>query len=197
MRIGKCAGGDGCTLRLVLESDRDIAVNVKVVWGTERVFELKGIHIAGDSGVYTHKLAVMERDQVLSGREYTVVVSAFEAGQLASFTLFADCSAPISLSPLAQEGSGLFAAPDTCGVVDRPCSDYKLDLPRKSRVRLRIEASSQVEMEVEGVSWCGRIFDSLLDSGIHVVTITGVGGKEQPYKVKMWTEMDSISLKKL
>ncbi|TIB69160.1 hypothetical protein E3P77_00623 [Wallemia ichthyophaga] len=192
MRIGKCAGGDGCTLRLVLESDRDIAVNVKIVWGTERVFELRGIHIAGDSGVYTHKLAVMERDQVVSGREYTVVVSAFEAGQLASFTLFADCSAPISLSPLAQEGSGLFAAPDTCGVVDRPCSDYKLDLPRKSRVRLRIEASSQVEMEVEGVSRCGRIFDSLLDSGIHVVTITGVGGKEQPYKVKMWTEMDRV-----
>ncbi|EIM21345.1 cysteine proteinase [Wallemia mellicola CBS 633.66] len=193
-------------LRLVLESEHDIPINIKLLWGNkERVFGLKKQDVVADSGLYTHKLAVLNCEE-LEGKEYTIVISPFEAGQMSTYTLYADCTAPLTLKGIPQEGSGMFAARDVAGVADEN-AEYHFELTKETQVRLRLEKDSRsvaVELTIKEIDSNTVIYqtddliiDRKLQAGRYAVTVRGTtrGMIKTRYKLLFWTELPNIELR--
>lgn len=137
----------------------------------------------------------------------------FEANQLSAYTLYADSSAPLTLTPLPQEGSGLFAARDLTGLLDHH-TEYRLNIPKKSQVRVRFErdvvslplqmeihdlSSDQVVSETQSTNAFNLIIDTLLNAGSYAVTIQTKASRaaKTQYKLKMWTEIPHLELEML
>ncbi|EKD04298.1 hypothetical protein A1Q2_01329 [Trichosporon asahii var. asahii CBS 8904] len=100
------AGAKKSTLRLELQGAKDMAWNVKLLWGNgERVYD-DTIVVA--SGAYSYGMAYCDISDVDAGT-YTVLVSSYEQDDTGPFTLCVESSSPISLSPIPAEGAGMFS----------------------------------------------------------------------------------------
>ena len=102
--------------------------------------------------MYSHKIAILEGENLQGkfmymfnilfllirnlARDYTVVLSAFKTSQLSSFQLYADCTVPITLKPIPQEGSGMFASNPISGEwIGSEDLIYAFELRKKSLIR--------------------------------------------------------------
>ncbi len=94
------------TLRLALKGAAELAWNVKLLWGAERVFELSTEAIVADSGPYSYGMAYCEVDAEAGA--YTVLVSSYEREE-GQYALTVEGSAPVTLAPIPQEGAGMYA----------------------------------------------------------------------------------------
>jgi len=102
------ASRNGARLRITAQASKDLPLHLQIIWaGGVRVFEVRQARILKDTGWYTYGFALCE-SQVLEGT-YTVIVSSFEPGQLGSFQLRFECSQPLEVNPIPQEGAGMFA----------------------------------------------------------------------------------------
>jgi len=91
-----------------VQGPRHIPMNLSLVWSQgERVTELGHNEIAATSGPHTYGYAHAHRD--LPVGDYTLVVSAFEPGQLGDFKLRVESPLRFELTPIPQEGAGLFS----------------------------------------------------------------------------------------
>jgi len=95
------------SLRITLETSRNIPVNVALVWGNgQRVTDLKQGDIRLDTGPYAYGIVTTEG--TAKPGNYTLIVSTFEPGHTGDYALSVDCDAPLTLEPIDQEGAGMF-----------------------------------------------------------------------------------------
>ncbi|KIM39736.1 hypothetical protein M413DRAFT_446644 [Hebeloma cylindrosporum] len=100
-------GSSKAKLTLTLQTNKDIPVNVAVVWSQgKRVSELSAKEMVATSGAYSYGSARASKN-ILVG-EYTVIASAFEPHHIGPFSLTVDSSVPFDLKPIAQEGAGMY-----------------------------------------------------------------------------------------
>ncbi|KAM5345569.1 hypothetical protein ACJ41O_011430 [Fusarium nematophilum] len=94
-------------LSILLSTDiQDVHIHVDLVWAQgKRVRALKARDLAGSSGEYRRGCAVANIPQVDAG-VYTVVCSAFDAGQLADFALRVSSMVPVTLEPVPSDAAG-------------------------------------------------------------------------------------------
>lgn len=92
---------------LILETDQaELAIHVKLVWaGGERVTAVTAKDVLGGSGDYRRGCALASLRNVAAGK-YTIVCSAFEAGQTANFTLRVESMVPCTVRPILAETAG-------------------------------------------------------------------------------------------
>lgn len=109
-------------MRLELQGAKDMAWNVKLLWGSgERVDEcvldsridadlrrLSNDIVVVASGAYSYGMAYCDVSDVDPGT-YTVIVSSYEPDTTGPFSLCVESSLPISLSPIPAEGAGMFS----------------------------------------------------------------------------------------
>ncbi|WVR04018.1 hypothetical protein IAU60_001017 [Kwoniella sp. DSM 27419] len=101
--------GEPCSVRMMLHGDKDLAWNVKLLWGRgELVSEVSEDMVVADTGSYTFGMAFLDRRDVRPGN-YTLIVSAFEPGQMGPFTLAVESTLPVEVTPLPAEGAGMFS----------------------------------------------------------------------------------------
>lgn len=93
---------------LIESSNEDLSVHVKLVWaGGNRVTGVTTRDITGESGEYRHGCALAEIRNVHAG-VYTIVCSAFEAGQLGRFVLRVGTMVDCIVKPIPVERAGRF-----------------------------------------------------------------------------------------
>ncbi|PWN53961.1 hypothetical protein IE53DRAFT_383488 [Violaceomyces palustris] len=96
------------TILLLLESSKELPVQVSLVWsGGERISTCVEGDVVVTSGMYNHGLAVCERSGLKAGT-YTLVLSTFEPNQEGPFSISVECSSPFKMSPIPQEGAGMY-----------------------------------------------------------------------------------------
>ncbi|KAF8962724.1 hypothetical protein BDZ97DRAFT_1702205 [Flammula alnicola] len=108
-RFGSEANGgtSKATVTLNLQTNKDIPVNVAMVWSQgQRVSELSAKDLVATSGAYNYGLARVTK--TITPGEYVVVASAFEPHHIGSFSLKIDSSHPFDLKPIPREGAGMY-----------------------------------------------------------------------------------------
>ncbi|KAH8103263.1 hypothetical protein BXZ70DRAFT_888986, partial [Cristinia sonorae] len=143
-------------VQLKLQSDRRIPLNISVVWSQgQRIADLVQNEIVATSGAYTYGFASVLKDMPVG--EYTVVVSAFEPKYTGPFTLLAESTHKIELSPIPQEGAGMFSKPLTGAWSDdsaaggpsfkrytsNPCYELKVTTSTEVKIRLQVTSSTR------------------------------------------------------
>lgn len=125
---------------------------------------------------------------------------------MSTYSLYADCTAPLTLKATPQEGSGMFAAKDVAGVVDED-TEYQFQLTTETQVRLRLEKDARsvaVELSIKEVDSNTVIYqtenliiDGKLKAGRYAVTVRGTtrGMIKTKYKLLFWTELPNIELR--
>ncbi|TXT11061.1 hypothetical protein VHUM_01812 [Vanrija humicola] len=97
------------TVRIALQGAKELAWNIKLLWGHgQRVFEMTSDVILGSSGPFSYGVAYCEVDNVKAG-DYTLLVSSYERDQLGSFTFTVESSSPVQVTPIPQEGAGMYS----------------------------------------------------------------------------------------
>lgn len=94
---------------LLVTGAGDIPVHVDLVWaGGRRVTALAVRDIVCSSGEYRRGCALAEvrAPQAVDAGTYTIVVSTFEPGQLASFALRVGSDVPVGLRPVRSDAAG-------------------------------------------------------------------------------------------
>ncbi|KAJ8517520.1 hypothetical protein ONZ45_g5319 [Pleurotus djamor] len=90
-----------------LHASRDMPINVTTVWSHgERVVELTQNEIIMNSGAYSYGSARVTKD-LLPG-DYTIILSAFEPRYFGDFCLKVESSNRVDLTPIEQEGAGMY-----------------------------------------------------------------------------------------
>lgn len=64
--------------------------------------------IVVSSGAYSYGMAYCDTNDLDAGT-YTVLVSSYERDDTGPFSLGVESSSPISLSPISQEGAGMYS----------------------------------------------------------------------------------------
>ncbi|WVF66841.1 hypothetical protein IAT40_001583 [Kwoniella sp. CBS 6097] len=102
-RGGKVSG------RIMLQGETEVAWNVRLLWGKgELVSDVTEDMILCDAGPYSFGMAYCDFHDTEPGK-YTLIVSAFEPGQMGPFTLTVESTAPIDIEPIPAEGAGMFS----------------------------------------------------------------------------------------
>ncbi|KAF8905038.1 hypothetical protein CPB84DRAFT_1845125 [Gymnopilus junonius] len=97
-----------CKLTLGLRSNKDMPVNMALVWSEgRRVTELSVKDIVATSGAYSYGLARLTKS--VSPGEYTLVASGFEPHHMGPFSLHVESSLPFDLKPIPNEGAGMYS----------------------------------------------------------------------------------------
>ncbi|EPQ32386.1 uncharacterized protein PFL1_00582 [Pseudozyma flocculosa PF-1] len=97
------------SLLVLVESARSLPIQAQLVWSSgSRISHCVEGDLALSSGIYSHGIAVGESTSVQPGT-YTLVVSTFQPGQVGPFVLSVECSTPIRIQPIPQEGAGMYA----------------------------------------------------------------------------------------
>lgn len=94
---------------LLCADGADVPVHVDLVWaGGERVTALSTRDVVASSGEYRRGCALAEtaRGAAVDAGTYTAVVSTFEPGQLARFTLRVGSDAPLAIRPVLSDAAG-------------------------------------------------------------------------------------------
>ncbi|RXW16410.1 hypothetical protein EST38_g9440 [Candolleomyces aberdarensis] len=132
--LGSNSGAKART-NFTLQTSKDTPVNVAVVWSQgKRVTDLSERDLIASSGAYTYGSARVSKDMTrrspshspfaptvretarliyryrisLAG-DSTIVVSAFNPQYLGPFSLKVECSLPFDLTPIPQEGAGMYS----------------------------------------------------------------------------------------
>ncbi|KAF9524839.1 hypothetical protein CPB83DRAFT_885980 [Crepidotus variabilis] len=147
---------------LTLQGGKDMPMNVAVVWSQgDRISLLSDKDIVASSGAYSYGLARITK--LLTPGEYTIVASTFEPQYIGPFILKVDCSHPVDLKPIPQEGAGMYSkivrgsweglsaagAPSFKRYADNPV--FLLELASSSQVLIRLQLihhSSAVALNV-------------------------------------------------
>ncbi|TBU43387.1 hypothetical protein BD309DRAFT_991045 [Dichomitus squalens] len=145
-----------------VSTDRQIPVNIMLAWSQgARISELGHNDLALSSGPYTYGYANA------SGRippgDYTLVVSAFEPHHIGKFDLRVECSDRFDLTPIPQEGAGMFSkvvrgewtvetaggGPSSGSYSSNPTYELQVSAPAQLRFRLQLtEPSPPVALNV-------------------------------------------------
>ncbi|KAI0691496.1 hypothetical protein BC835DRAFT_1431695, partial [Cytidiella melzeri] len=138
---------------IMLTGDRHVPFNVSVVWSQgQRITDMVKSDIALTTGAF--KFGHASASKMLPPGDYTVIVSALEPRQTGPFSLKVDSSTRIELTPIPQEGSGMFSklirgswTEDTAAggpSFNRYMSNpvYELKLPSQSQVKIRLHLAT-------------------------------------------------------
>ena len=129
------------SLLLLLEAPRQLAVHVQILWSSATAGARAGTRIdhatdgdvALSSGMYNHALAVAQGS--LQPGTYTLVLSTFQPGQTAPFSLRVQSDRPLKLTPIPAEGAGMFSRSLTAPAA-------RLAVPKPARFIFRLKSSS-------------------------------------------------------
>ncbi|WVQ83588.1 hypothetical protein IAT38_005729 [Cryptococcus sp. DSM 104549] len=95
--------------RVMLYGDMEVAWNVRLLWGQgELVFDLSEDMVLADTGAYSFGMAYCDIPDIKPGT-YTMIVSAFDPGKTGPYSVAIGATAPVSISPIPAEGSGMFS----------------------------------------------------------------------------------------
>ncbi|KAF9243195.1 hypothetical protein BU15DRAFT_72388 [Melanogaster broomeanus] len=91
------------------QGPREVPLNVTAVWSSgERVVELAQKEVVTSSGAYTYGHARAAAN--MAAGDYTVILSAFEPQtHLGAFTLKVESSRRVDVTPIPQEGAGMYS----------------------------------------------------------------------------------------
>ncbi|THV06173.1 cysteine proteinase [Dendrothele bispora CBS 962.96] len=155
-------GAEKTKVVLTMKAIKDIPVQVMVVWSNaQRVFEPSEKEIVATSGRHSYGFARLV--EKLSPGDYNVILSAFEPHHTGEYSLIIDSSLRFSISPIPQEGAGMFnkmirgawgvsnamGAPSFHRYFDNPV--YELGLKSQASVKVRLQLvqhSSNVAVNV-------------------------------------------------
>ncbi|GMK56635.1 hypothetical protein CspeluHIS016_0304750 [Cutaneotrichosporon spelunceum] len=175
------------TLRLTLKGAAELAWNVKLLWGAERVFELSAEAIVAASGPYSYGMAYCEVDDVEAGM-YTVLVSSYERDE-GTYALTVEASVPVSLVPIPQEGAGMYARtipgkwdeptaggrPSGNGYHRNPRIEVTLSAPGTLLARLTLPNPAPVPVNLTVFRrGTGTLGEQVATSGPYVERVSGV-----------------------
>ncbi|KAI0741055.1 hypothetical protein C8Q76DRAFT_609267, partial [Earliella scabrosa] len=148
---GKDSRDAKATIAVTVSTDRQIPVNIMLAWSQgARLNELSHNDLALSSGPYSYGCA-HATGKVPPG-DYTLVVSPFEPRHLGKFSLHLECSDRFDITPIQQEGAGMFTKPvirgqwtaETAG--GHPSSGeyasnpmYELHVPSTSQLKFRLQ----------------------------------------------------------
>ena len=93
------------SLQVMVATSSSVAVHAALVRSGERVSDIQ--HALVSSGAYTFGVALCDAEAIQPGL-YTLIVSAYEAGRHAEFSVAVESSAPVSVKPIQPEGAGLY-----------------------------------------------------------------------------------------
>ncbi|KZT69626.1 cysteine proteinase, partial [Daedalea quercina L-15889] len=139
------------TISITLRGPRHIPVNVSLVYSKgERLTGFGHNESAANSGPYGFGYAHATRD--LPVGDYTLILSTFEPQQLGSFKLRVESQLPIDLTPIPQEGAGMFkrvcegawtdktagGGPGSNRYVTNPRYEVQVDTATQLKVRLQL-----------------------------------------------------------
>ncbi|KAH9920918.1 uncharacterized protein B0H18DRAFT_1121645 [Fomitopsis serialis] len=116
----------------------------------ERIAEMGHNELAAHSGPYGFGYANVARD--LSAGDYTLVLSSFEPQQLGSFKLRVESQSRFELTPISQEGAGMFnkvirgawttetagGGPSSSRYATNPLYEVQVDTTTQLKVRLQL-----------------------------------------------------------
>ncbi|KLT45989.1 calpain-like protease palB/RIM13 [Cutaneotrichosporon oleaginosum] len=174
------------TLRVALKGAAELAWNVKIVWGAERVFELAAEAIVAASGAYNYGMAYCEVD--VEAGTYTVLVSSYERDE-GAYALTVEASAPVSLTSIPQEGAGMFARavhgkwdertaggrPSGNGYDRNPRIEVTLSTPGTLLARLTLPTPAPVPINLTVFRrGTGTLGEQVATSGPYVERVCGV-----------------------
>ncbi|KDN47144.1 cysteine proteinase [Tilletiaria anomala UBC 951] len=98
-----------CLLVTLRSARQDLLLSAQLVWGSGmRVTSLSQGDLVASSGAYDNRIVYCESTAVKPGK-YTLVLSTYEPGQEAEYTLQVACSSRVDITSIPQEGSGMFA----------------------------------------------------------------------------------------
>ncbi|BEI82526.1 hypothetical protein CcaverHIS002_0303940 [Cutaneotrichosporon cavernicola] len=175
------------TLRLELKGAAELAWNVKLLWGGERVFELSAEAIVAASGPYSYGMAYCGVDDVEAGT-YTVLVSSYERDE-GAYSLTVEASAPVSLVPIPQEGAGMYSRsivgkwdertaggrPSGNGYDRNPHIEVTLSAPGTLLARLTLPNPAPVPVNLTVFRrGTGTLGEQVATSGPYVERVSGV-----------------------
>ncbi|KAK7472367.1 cysteine protease [Stygiomarasmius scandens] len=155
-------GADKSKVTLTMKAVRDIPVQAMVVWSDgQRVFEPSEKEIVSTSGKHSYGFARLVVQ--LSPGDYNVILSAFEPHHTGSYSLVVDSSSRFNISPIPQEGAGMFSktirgvwdlsnamgAPSFQRYFENPVYELVLKSQASVKVRLQlVQHSSNAAMNV-------------------------------------------------
>ncbi|KAJ7642920.1 hypothetical protein B0H17DRAFT_462889 [Mycena rosella] len=169
---------------------RDVPVNIAVAWSQgSRVFELSQKDLAGSSGAYTYGLARLTKS--LQVGDYTVILSAFEANQMGSFSLEVESSLSFDLKAIPQEGAGMYTktirgAWNSQNAMGGPSFKqysqnpiYEIDVQSLTELRVRLQllrpkTTTAVNLTIFPSSATGSLGRHITTSGGYDDSIAGV-----------------------
>ncbi|KAJ7603725.1 hypothetical protein B0H17DRAFT_1222383 [Mycena rosella] len=165
---------------LIMQMGRDVPVNIAVAWSQgSRVFELSQKDLAGSSGAYTYV------------GDYTVILSAFEANQMGSFSLEVESSLSFDLKAIPQEGAGMYTktirgAWNSQNAMGGPSFKqysqnpiYEIDVQSLTELRVRLQllrpkTTTAVNLTIFPSSATGSLGRHITTSGGYDDSIAGV-----------------------
>ncbi|KAI0070564.1 cysteine proteinase [Panus rudis PR-1116 ss-1] len=178
-------------IEVTVQGDRHVPLHVDVVYSQqgERVMELARNEIVASSGPYSYGVASITKEIPVG--EYAVVVSAFEPQQLGQFTMNIASSERFDVTPIPQEGAGMFAkivqgawTADTAGggptfkkYTSNPLYELKVPSTSQCKIRLQLLDSSQsapINVALFRLTEKGTLGPHVVTSGPYSDTVSGV-----------------------
>ncbi|GBE80774.1 Calpain-like protease palB/RIM13 [Sparassis crispa] len=148
-------GSSKARISVVLQACRKLPMNATLVWSQgDRVTEFGRNDVALSSGPYSYGYAQGTSD--LPVGDYTLIVSTFEPQQLGKFSLKVESSHRIELTPIPQEGAGMFnkvihgawtvetaaGSPSFNQYSSNPKYEIKLETSSQLKIRLQLDKLS-------------------------------------------------------
>ncbi|KAG5646200.1 hypothetical protein DXG03_004026 [Asterophora parasitica] len=158
------------SVALTMQTSRDIPVNVSLAYSQGgRIDELAESELTASSGAYSYGLARVRKEisresdpnnqsriyqrvlMLFAAGDYTVILSAFEPHHMGPYSLKVDSSQPFDLSPVPQEGAGMYTkiirgAWKSRTAVGGPASDtyaknpiFEIDVPSLTQLKIRLQ----------------------------------------------------------
>ncbi|KAJ3553680.1 hypothetical protein NM688_g3481 [Phlebia brevispora] len=166
-------------LNVTLQGDRHIPLGATLVWSHgQRITEISNNETVASSGAYSYGFTSFSQE--VSVGDYSLIVSAFEPHFLGSFSLEIDSSLRFEMTPIDQEGAGMFTkiiqdswsqstaagGPNFKKYTANPV--YKLHVPRQTQLIVRL----QLNKPTPAVSINVTIFNATekLGLGPHITT---------------------------
>ncbi|KAF8141175.1 hypothetical protein EV363DRAFT_1203663 [Boletus edulis] len=192
---GKGKTGQKSAVVLSAQGPREVPLNVTAVWSSgERIVGLAEKEVVTSSGAYTYGRARATAD--MAPGSYTVILSAFEPQvHLGQFTLSIESSRQFDLTPIPQEGAGMYARVskgewDEHTAAGRPSHGryhsnpiYEVQLPSNAQLCARLHLTSAAPTAALNLSLfpapssasnVSRLDRPLASSGPYSDTLSGV-----------------------
>jgi calpain-7 len=94
---------------LLATADANLPIHISLVWAKgQRVVSLASRDIVATSGEYRRGVALCRIPAPTNPGDYTAVISTFDKGSLADFTLRAAANCPVEVTPIAADGADRF-----------------------------------------------------------------------------------------